>query len=206
MEILQYLVRAILGSAGACPTCSRAALPRWGNGFLLGDWAISGRILGVFCLNTHVTLWKWGTSFQGPCRTCNLFCLQWWYSLNQFTHLAWRHLSFSAVSGAESASAYCSTKKTCSCIHADRSWHYCRALLELPANAGVYPCKMNSIMSHSFSLGLNEMRIIIYLCVSFSCLSLTTGYTFEVFEVFDLKYVFPVLCFKFVCFFLAVSI
>lgn len=144
--MLQYLVRAITGSAGAFPTCSRAALPRWGSGFLVGDQAISSGVPS-FCLNTHVAFLKWSTSLQGPCRACNLFSLQWWYGLKQFTRVTWRYLSFSAVCGAERTSAYCSTKKTCSYIHTGRSWHHCRALLELPGNAGVCPCKMNSSMS-----------------------------------------------------------
>lgn len=50
------------------------------------------------------------------------------------------------------------------------------------------------------------MRLVTYVCISFNCLSLTTRNTFEIFDFFNLKYMIPDLYFKFVCFFLAVSI
>lgn len=56
-------------------------------------------------------------------------------------------MNISGVSGTESTSTYSSIKKTCSCVHASRSWHFCRALLELPANARVCPYKMNCSLS-----------------------------------------------------------
>lgn len=107
----------------------------------------------VSSLNIHVTLafLKWSALFQGVCWTCNLFPLQWQGSLNWFAHVTWRYVSFSAVSGTESTSAYCSTKKTCRCVYASRSWHLCRASLEMPANARVCLCKINCKESSRFS-------------------------------------------------------
>lgn len=173
-----------------------------------------GESPGVSSLNIHVTLafLKWSALFQGACWTCNLFPLQWQGSLNWFAHVTWRYVSFSAVSGTESTSAYCSTKKTCRCVHASRCWHLCRALLGMPANARVCLCKINCKGSSRFSTDLSEMRTIIYLCIGFNYfffnlgpVSLATGNISGVFEFFNLKYVFPDLYFKFICCFLAIS-
>ena len=138
------------------------------------------------------------------CWTCNLFPLQWQDSPNQFTHVTWRYMGFSAVSGTESTSAYCSTKKTCICIHASRSWHFCRALLGLPANARVCPCKMNCSLSlvlggkkeskqqifHRLQWNENHYLPLHWFQLFFfdlTPLSLTTGNISEVFEFFNLS-------------------